>query len=80
MSKQLSFVVDDETIALLEKLKADLRAPTTASVLRRAIALAELAMAQAKTADGKLKDPLATVTIRAKGDPEGKELTVALRG
>lgn len=80
MPKQLSFVVDEETTALLEKLKADLRAPTTAAVLRKAIALAELAMAQAKTADGKLKDPLATVKIRAKGDPEGEELTVALRG
>lgn len=79
MSKQLSFVVDDDTVKLLEQLKIDLRATTTAAVLRKALALTELALAQAKTVDGQLKDPLATVTIQSKSDPVGAGTSVALR-
>ncbi len=80
MSKQLSFVVDDETIELLEQLKKDLKAATTASVLRKALALTQLAVEQVKDKSGKLKDPMATVTLRAKGDKPGQgETSVALR-
>ena len=80
MSKQLSFVVDDETIALLESLKKDLNATTTAAVLRKALALTQLAVEQAKDDKGKMKDPMATITVRAKKDEPGKgETSIALR-
>lgn len=80
MSKQLSFVVDDETLKLLEQLKKDLKAPTTASLFRKAIALTQLAVEQAKDDSGHLKDPMATITLRAKGDQPGHhETSVALR-
>jgi hypothetical protein len=81
MSKQLSFVVDDETFSLLEQLKKDLKAPTTAAVFRKAIALTQLAVEQAKDQQsGKMKDPLGTVTLRSKSDiPGTHETSVALR-
>jgi urocanate hydratase len=80
MSKQLSFVVDDETLELLEQLKRDLKASTTASVFRKAIALTQLAVEQAKDGSGKMKDPMATITMRAKADEPGvHETSVALR-
>jgi len=79
MSKQLSFVVDEETIELLEKLKKDLNSATTASVLRKAIALTQLAVEEAKDKQGKMKDPMGTVTIRAKSDPTNSGTSVALK-
>jgi hypothetical protein len=80
MSKQLSFVVDEETLQLLEQLKRDLKASTTASVFRKAIALTQLAVEQAKDEAGNMKDPLATITLRAKKDRPGvHETSVALR-
>jgi hypothetical protein len=80
MSKQLSFVVDDETIELLETLKKDLNATTTASVLRKALALTQLAVEQVKDSSGKMRDPMGTVTLRSKRDEPGiKETSVALR-
>ena len=81
MSKQLSFVVDDETIALLEALKRDLNATTTAAVLRKALALTQLAVEQVKDEKGKLKDPMATITLRSRKDEPGdNETSIALRG
>ena len=80
MSKQLSFVVDDDTIALLEELKKDLKAATTASVLRKALALTQLAVEQVKDGDGKMKDAMGTITLRSKADKPGQhETSVALR-
>ena len=80
MSKQLSFVVDDDTIALLEALKRDLNAPTTTSVLRKALALTQLAVEQVKDEKGKLKDPMATITLRSRKDEPGdNETSIALR-
>lgn len=80
MSKQLSFVVDEETFKLLEQLKKDLKAPTTAAVFRKAIALTQLAVEQAKDPTGRMKDPLGTVTLRSKSDEPGThETSVALR-
>jgi hypothetical protein len=80
MSKQLSFVVDDETIALLEALKRDLNATTTTSVLRKALALTQLAVEQVKDEKGKLKDPMATITLRSRKDEPGdNETSIALR-
>ena len=80
MSKQLSFVVDDETIALLEQLKKDLKAATIASVLRKAVALTQLAVEQVKDENGKMKDAMGTVTLRSKTDKAGEhETSVALR-
>jgi hypothetical protein len=80
MSKQLSFVIDDETLELLEKLKKDLNAKTTAQLFRKAIALTEMAVEQVKDASGKMKDPLGTVTMRSRTDPPGtQETSVALR-
>jgi hypothetical protein len=80
MSKQLSFVIDEETVKLLESLKKDLNATTTASVLRKALALTQLAVEQAKDEAGKLRDPMATITVRSKKDLPGQgETTIALR-
>lgn len=80
MPKQLSFVVDEETLELLEQLKKDLKAPTTASVFRKAIALTQLAVDQVKDANGKMKDPLATIAVRSKVDEPGNhETCIALR-
>ena len=79
-SKQLSFVVDEETVELLEQLKKDLNATTTASVLRKALALTRLAVEQAKDENGKNKDPMATITLRAKKDRPGvNETSIALK-
>ena len=80
MSKQVSFVVDEETLQLLEQLKKDLRAPTTISLFRKALALTQLAVEQSKDETGKFKDPLATITLRSKSDTQGQnETTIALR-
>jgi hypothetical protein len=81
MSKQLSFVVDEETFALLEQLKKDLKAPTTASLFRKAIALTQLAVEQAKDPSGNMKDPMGTITVRSRTDAPGtSETNIALRG
>ena len=81
MSKQLSFVVDDDTIKLLEQLKKDLKATTTTSLFRKALALTQLAVEQAKDEQGVMKDPMATITIRSKTDEPGVgETNIALRG
>lgn len=81
MSKQLSFVVDEETIKLLEQLKKDLKAPTTASLFRKAIALTQLAVEQVKDEKGVFKDPMGTLTVRSKRDDPGVgETNIALRG
>jgi hypothetical protein len=72
LSKQLSFVVDEETARLIEKLKAELRAPTTAALFRKALALAEVAAEQARTSDG-------IVAVRGKSQPQSEEVRVALR-
>ncbi len=80
-TKQLSFVVDAETIALLESLKRDLKAPTTASVLRKALALTRLAVEQVKDENHQITDPSGTITLRAKKDAPGtRETSVMLRG
>ncbi len=79
-SKQLSFVVDEETLELLEQLKQDLKAPTTASVFRKALALTQLAVEQVKDDAGKMKDPMATIALRSKIDKPGShETCIALR-
>lgn len=82
MSKQLSLVVDEETYQLLEQLKKDLKAPTTASLFRKAIAITQLAVEQVKDPQsGNMKDPLATVVMRSNTDEPGKrETAIALRG
>jgi hypothetical protein len=80
MPKQLSFVIDDETVKLLEQLKEDLNAATTASVLRKALALTQLAVNQVKDEHGNLKDPMATITLRSQRDPAGtQETNIAMR-
>lgn len=81
MSKQLSFVIDDDTVKLLESLKKDLNAATTASVLRKALALTRLAIEQVKDENGNLRDPLATITVRSnKDEPGQRETSIMLRG
>jgi hypothetical protein len=81
MAKQLSFVVDEETVLLLEQLKKDLQTKTTASLFRKALALTQLAVEQAKDANGKMKDPMAIITLRSNTDEPGEnETNVALRG
>lgn len=64
MSKQLSFVADEETVALIEELKKELGATTTAGVFRKALTLARIATERARESDH-------IVTIR--GQKEGDE-------
>jgi hypothetical protein len=80
MSKQVSFVIDDETVELIEQLKKDLHARTTESLFRKALALTQLAVRQVKDESGRLRDPKATVTLRASDRPGPNETSVALRG
>ena len=81
MSKQLSLVIDDDTIKLLEQLKKDLKAPTTVALFRKALALTQLAVDQVKDENGVFKDPMGTVTVRSKSDAPGvRETNIALRG
>lgn len=71
-SKQLSFVADQETIELINQLKKDLRAPTTAAVFRKALTIAKLASDQAKDSGG-------IITMRGQDRPPGTEVALALR-
>lgn len=72
MSKQLSFVADDETVALIEELKKELGATTTAGVFRKTLALARIAAERARNSDH-------VVTIRGQKDDEGEAVNVMLR-
>ena len=71
-TKQLSFVADQETLDLISQLKTDLKAPTSAAVFRKALALAKIAADQAKDSGG-------IVTVRGKSQPSSDEVSVALR-
>ncbi len=71
-SKQLSFVADKETLDLIKQLKADLKAPTSAAVFRKALTIAKIAADQAKASNG-------VVTLRGKSQPQTEEVSVALR-
>lgn len=71
-SKQLSFVADEETLALIGDLKKELRASTTAAVFRKALALAKVAAEQARASDG-------VVAVKGRGQNSNEEVMVALR-
>jgi hypothetical protein len=71
-AKQLSFVADRETLELIDSLKRELGAPTAAAVFRKALAIAKLAVDQAKGSDGVVK-------FRGKDQPTSEEIAVALR-
>jgi len=71
-TKQLSFVADQDTLALIDQLKKDLKAPTSAAVFRKALALAKIATEQARDTDG-------VVTVSGKGQDMSEGISVALR-
>jgi hypothetical protein len=71
-TKQLSFVADQETLDVIQQLKVDLKAPTTAAVFRKALAIAKIAAAQAKDSDG-------IVAVRGKKQLAADEVSIALR-
>ncbi|KOX55119.1 hypothetical protein [Streptomyces purpurogeneiscleroticus] len=71
-SKQLSFVADEETLALINELKKELKAPTTTAVFRKALAIARVAAEQAREANG-------VVTVTGKGQPAGEGVSIALQ-
>ena len=71
-TKQMSFVADKETLELIAQLKKDLKAPTAAAVLRKALALAKIAAEQAKESDG-------VVTVSGKGQDPSAAISIALR-
>ena len=73
MSKQLSFVADEETVALIEELKRELGAATTAGVFRKALTLARIAADSAR-------DSNHVVTIRGKDQEADQAVNVMLRG
>lgn len=72
MSKQLSFVADEETLALIEKLKIKFRAPTSAAVFRKALALAEIAVDESEGSNG-------VVNVRGRADPPESGVLIPLR-
>lgn len=51
-SKQMVFTADEEAQDLIDSLKIDLGAATTAAVLRKALTIARLAADQAKESKG----------------------------
>ena len=71
-NKQLSFVVDQETLDLINQLKKDLKAPTAAAVFRKALAIAQLANDASKNSNG-------VVAIRGQSEPAEKEINLLLR-
>ena len=70
--KQLSFVADQETLELINQLKKELKASTTAAVFRKSLAIAKLASEQAKDSGG-------VVTIKGKSAPADSGVSIALR-
>jgi hypothetical protein len=71
MAKQISFVAEDETVELIEKLKKELKAPTTAAVFRKALALTRLAAEQARESNG-------IVSVNGSGQDESKSIKIAI--
>jgi hypothetical protein len=71
-TKQISFVADQETIDIINELKKELRATTTAAVFRKSLAIAKMASDQAKDSGG-------IVSIRGKSQPQESEVSIALR-
>ena len=71
-TKQLSFVADEETLELIRSLKKELKAPTTAAVFRKALAIAKLAAEQGRKSNG-------VVSVRGKNEPSDSEIAIALR-
>lgn len=70
--KQLSFQVDPEILLLVEQLKKQLGAKTTAAVFRKSLAIAKLAADQAESTGG-------IVNIKGRGEDDAKGISVALR-
>ncbi|MEM6848946.1 MAG: ribbon-helix-helix protein, CopG family [Pseudomonadota bacterium] len=71
MTKQISFNADDETVELIERLKKELHAPTTAAVFRRALAFTRIAAEEARESDG-------IVTIKGRGEPDEDGVNIAI--
>jgi len=71
-TKQLSFVADSETLELISSLKKELRAPTTAAVFRKALAIAKVAAEQGRDSGG-------IVSVRGTSQPETAGIAIALR-
>lgn len=72
MSKQLSFVADEETVALIEDLKKELGATTTAGVFRKALTLARIAAERAKDSDH-------VVTIKGQKEDDEDAVNIMLK-
>jgi hypothetical protein len=72
MSKQLSFVADEETVALIEDLKRELGATTTAGVFRKALTLARIAAERAKDSDH-------VVTIKGQKEADDEAVNIMLK-
>ena len=70
-TKQLSFVVDQETIELIDTLKKELKAPTAAAVFRKALAIAKVATEQGRGSNG-------IVALRGKSQLPETEVAIAL--
>lgn len=70
--KQLSFQVDPEILLLIEELKKQLGAKTTAAVFRKSLTIAKLAADQAEGTGG-------IVNIKGRGEDDAQGISVALR-
>jgi hypothetical protein len=71
-NKQVSFAVDQETLDLINSMKKDLGATTASGVLRKALAIAKVATAQAAESDGIL-------VLKGSTQPPEREIAIALR-
>ena len=71
-SKQVTIVADRETLELIEELKLDFKAPTTAAVIRKALGIAKIARDQSRSTDG-------LVTLNGKGMPPADGITLATK-
>jgi ABC-type phosphonate transport system ATPase subunit len=71
-TKQLAFAVDQEILDVIEELKKELGAKTTAAVFRKSLAIAKIAADQAKGSGG-------IVSLRGREQEEKDGISVALR-
>ena len=71
-NRQIAFQVDQEILDVIEQLKKDLGATTTAAVFRKSLAVTKLAVDQAKETNG-------IVDIKGRGKDNREGISVALK-
>lgn len=71
-TKQLAFAVDQELLDIIEDLKKELGTKTAAGVFRKSLAIAKIAVDQARDSDG-------IVAMRGRKQSKEDEVSIALK-